>query len=108
MSMKDISPDNELPEDIKLPDPLATAFLAERPELCRLWEGPMDAETAKAMAHAMGVILAKNRHLRAKLARVRQVIEDGIITTRGQLNAVARKVLEVDVDAVPELVEEET
>lgn len=106
MSMKDISPDNELPEDIKLPHPLATAFLAERPGLCRLWEGPMDAETAKAVAHAMSVILAKNLHLRGKLARVRQVVEDGILSTRGHLNSVARKIMEEDADASPALVDD--
>lgn len=107
MSLKDISPDNELPEDIKLPHPLATAFLAERPELARLWEGPMDAETAKAVAHALSVILAKNKHLRQKLADMRKIVEDGIRSTHGQLNAVARKIVEFDADASPDILGDE-
>lgn len=107
MSLRDISPDNELPEDIKLPDPLSIAFMADRPELARLWKGPMDAEVAEAVAHALSVVMTKNKHLRQKLSRMRQVIEDGLCGARGQLTSMARKVVELDADAPKSLLGED-
>lgn len=103
--MKERIPDNELPEDITLPPGLAVAFMSDRPELVKLWQGPMDEKTAKSVAHALGVLLEKNGELRRKLARYRALAENAIMSMRGQLNAAAIKMQELDADAAKALTE---
>lgn len=89
-------PDNELGEPISLPGALALAFQSDRPELCRMWKGPMDDKTAEAMAHALGVLMRRNRQLRDKLTALKRIAVDGILGGVGQLNAFMRRLGELD------------